>query len=97
MYANREQLGPRLTVEELRQAAAEMRAINMVDIFAAGSGHPGGTLSIMDIAAALYLRVLNHDPQNPTWPARDRVIVPRTPALQRLGVIQPEAHPVLPA
>jgi transketolase len=62
VYANREQRGPKLTVEELRRAAAEMRAINIVDIFAAGSGHPGGTLSIMDIAAALYLRVLDHDP-----------------------------------
>lgn len=68
-----ESRGPRLTPEELRQAAAEMRAINLIDIFAAGSGHPGGTLSIMDIAAALYLRVLNHDPANPNWPDRDRV------------------------
>ncbi len=57
-----EQRGPRLSHDELRQAAAEMRAVNLIDIFAAGSGHPGGTLSIMDIAAALYLRVLNHDP-----------------------------------
>jgi transketolase len=68
-----EQRGPRLSVEELRSAAAEMRAINIIDIFAAGSGHPGGTLSIMDVAAALYLRVLNHDPHNPDWPERDRV------------------------
>ena len=65
--------GPRLTPEELRQAAAEMRAINLTGIFAAGSGHPGGALSIMDIAAALYLRVLNHDPAKPNWPERDRV------------------------
>jgi len=68
-----EQRGPRLTLEELKQAAAEMRAIDLIDIFAAGSGHPGGTLSIMDIAAALYLRVLNHDPKDPAWPQRDRV------------------------
>jgi transketolase len=68
-----EQRGPRLSLDELRQAAAEMRAVNLIDIFAAGSGHPGGTLSIMDIAAALYLRVLNHDPKDPTWPQRDRV------------------------
>jgi transketolase len=60
-------------VEELRSAAAEMRGIDIIDIFAAGSGHPGGTLSIMDIAAALYLRVLNHDPKDPAWPHRDRV------------------------
>jgi len=73
MTSAHEQRGPRLSAEELRQAAAEMRAINLIDIFAAGSGHPGGTLSIMDIAAALYLGVLNHDPKSPTWPDRDRV------------------------
>lgn len=73
MDFTREQRGSRLSVEELRDAAAEMRAINIVDIYAAGSGHPGGTLSLMDIAAALYLRVLNHDPKDPSWPERDRV------------------------
>jgi transketolase len=65
--------GPQLSLDQLRAAAAEMRAMDIVSIFAAGSGHPGGTLSIMDIAAALYLNVLNHDPSNPTWPQRDRV------------------------
>jgi len=65
--------GPQLSLDQLRAAAAEMRAMDIVSIFAAGSGHPGGTLSIMDIATALYLNVLNHDPSNPTWPERDRV------------------------
>jgi transketolase len=73
MSTSCEQRGPRLGVEELRSAAAEMRGFDIIDIFAAGSGHPGGTLSIMDIAAALYLRVLNHDPKEPAWPQRDRV------------------------
>ena len=73
MSTSWEQRGPRLGVDELRTAAAEMRVVNIIDIFAAGSGHPGGTLSIMDLAAALYLRVLNHDPANPAWPERDRV------------------------
>ena len=73
MASTTEQRGPRLGVEELKQAAGEMRAVDLIDIFAAGSGHPGGTLSIMDIAAALYLRVLNHDPKDPAWPERDRV------------------------
>jgi transketolase len=50
-----------------------MRAMDIVSIFAAGSGHPGGTLSVMDVAAALYLNVLNHDPSDPNWPDRDRV------------------------
>lgn len=68
-----ERRGPQLTVPQLKAAAAEMRAMDIVSIYAAGSGHPGGTLSIMDIAAALYLNVLNHDPSNPNWPERDRV------------------------
>jgi transketolase len=73
MKANPEPRGPRLNGAQLQAAAAEMRAMNIVSIFAAGSGHPGGTLSVMDIAAALYLNVLNHDPTNPSWPHRDRV------------------------
>ena len=41
----------------------------------AGSGHPGGSLSAIDIMAALYFRVLRHDPQDPRWPDRDRFIL----------------------
>ena len=62
------------TVEELIKKAREMRAYSMIAITAAGSGHTGGTLSIMDIAAALYLKKIRHDPENPTWEDRDRVI-----------------------
>lgn len=58
----------------LTQAANLMRGYNLIALNAAGSGHAGGTLSIMDIAAALYLHVLRHDPENPEWPDRDRVI-----------------------
>lgn len=61
------------SVEELVEKAKEMRVYNMVSICAAKSGHTGGTLSIMDIATALYLRVIRHDPANPKWDDRDRV------------------------
>jgi len=61
------------TIEELVEKAKEMRAYDMIAITAAGSGHTGGTLSIMDIAAALYLKKIRHDPQNPDWEDRDRV------------------------
>ena len=61
------------SIEELIQKAKEMRVYNMASIHAAKSGHTGGTLSIMDIAAVLYLKVLRHDPSNPTWDDRDRV------------------------
>jgi len=61
------------TIEELIEKAKEMRAYNMIALTAAGSGHTGGTLSIMDITAALYLKHIKHDPANPQWPERDRV------------------------
>jgi len=62
------------SLEQLVEAAKLMRGYDLVALCAAGSGHAGGTLSIMDIAAALYLKVANHDPHNPNWPGRDRII-----------------------
>src|ERR1700756_582558 len=62
------------SVQELIDAGKMMRAYDLVALCAAPSGHAGGTLSIMDIAAALYLRVADHDPENPNWPDRDRIV-----------------------
>jgi transketolase len=62
------------SIEELINAANLMRGYDLVALCAAGSGHAGGTLSIMDITAALYLKVANHDPKNPDWADRDRII-----------------------
>ncbi len=62
------------SLEELEQAARLMRGYDLVALCAAGSGHSGGTLSIMEIAAALYLKVARHDPENPDWNGRDRII-----------------------
>ncbi len=61
------------SVEELKEQAALMRGYNLVALCAAGSGHAGGTLSIMDVTAALYLEVADHDPRNSNWPERDRI------------------------
>jgi transketolase len=62
------------SIEELRNSANLMRGYDLVALHAAGSGHAGGTLSIMDITAALYLKIANHDARNPNWPDRDRII-----------------------
>jgi transketolase len=62
------------SIEELKDAASLMRGYDLVALHAAGSGHAGGTLSIMDVTAALYLKVAEHDPQNPFWADRDRII-----------------------
>ncbi len=62
------------SIEQLKDAANLMRGYDLAALCAAGSGHAGGTLSIMDITAALYLRVAEHDPKNPNWPDRDRIL-----------------------
>ena len=41
----------------------------------AGSGHTAGPLGMADIFAAFYFHILNHDPKNPEWPERDRLIL----------------------
>jgi transketolase len=60
-------------IQRLERIAAKLRAYDLISIYAGSSGHPGGTLSIMDIVAALYFKVLNHQPAEPNWPDRDRV------------------------
>ena len=62
------------SVDQLKDAAKLMRGYDLAVLCAAGSGHAGGTLSIMDITAALYLKVADHDPKNASWPDRDRII-----------------------
>lgn len=63
----------KLSVKELEAAANEMRAYALISIHAAGTGHPGGCLSIMDITAALFLNIMDHDPKNPCWEGRDKL------------------------
>ncbi len=53
------------STEELKAAPRRMRALDLVSIHAAGSGHPGGTLSIMDVAAVLFLDETRYDPRDP--------------------------------
>jgi len=64
----------RYSIEELKEKSNLMRGYDLICLRAAGSGHSGGTLSIMDIAAALYLNKLRHKPHDPFWEDRDRVI-----------------------
>ncbi|MEW6266969.1 MAG: transketolase [Thermodesulfobacteriota bacterium] len=41
----------------------------------AGSGHPGGSLSAVEIVASLFFKIMRLDPENPKWPDRDRFIM----------------------
>ena len=60
---------------ELGQIAAQLRIDLVSMLLEAGSGHPGGSLSSVEILTALYFHELNHDPGNPEWPQRDRFIL----------------------
>lgn len=55
--------------------ARRLRRDVITMITAAGSGHPGGSLSAADIVAALYFRILRHNPDDPGWQGRDRFIL----------------------
>ena len=62
-------------VRELTQKANAIRQTVIEMLVAAGSGHTAGPLGMADIFTALYFRVLKHDPKNPDWPERDRLIL----------------------
>ncbi len=62
-------------IQELEKLANNIRIEIINQVYAAQSGHPGGSLSIADIMAVLYFNELNVNPQNPTWEDRDRVVL----------------------
>jgi len=62
-------------VEELQAIAKQVRREIVEMITKAGSGHPGGSLSAVEILVTLFFDVLRHDPANPKWPDRDRFIL----------------------
>ncbi len=62
-------------IRELGEHAHDIRVTIIEMLVAAGSGHTAGPLGMADIFAALYFRVLKHDPKNPDWAERDRLIL----------------------
>jgi transketolase len=64
-----------MTIPELKRMAATIRCDIIDMITMANAGHPGGSLSAADIVTALYFRVMQIDPENPTRPERDRFIL----------------------
>lgn len=56
------------TANAIRQSIIEM-------LIAAGSGHTAGPLGMADIFTAFYFHILHHDPKNPLWEERDRLVL----------------------
>ena len=64
-----------LSLKELEAVARRLRRDIVTMIGAANSGHPGGSLSCVEILTALFFRTMNVDPRDPCQPDRDRFIL----------------------
>ena len=55
--------------------AKHIRELILTALAEAGSGHTGGSLDLVDLFTVLYFGHLRHDPSNPQWPERDKVVL----------------------
>ena len=62
-------------IKDLELKAVAIRESIIEMLVAAGSGHTAGPLGMADIFTAMYFHILNHDPKNPDWSERDRLIL----------------------
>ena len=72
----------------LSLTAAKARLLGVEMVYTAQSGHPGGSMSCMDVLTDLYFNVMNVDPKNPQDPDRDRFVMSK-------GHCSPAVYPVL--
>ncbi len=62
-------------LKDLKLKANEARQLVLETLVEAKSGHSGGPLGMADIFTAFYFHILNHDPKNPKWEDRDRLVL----------------------
>ena len=75
-------------LQELKLNAAKARLLGVQMVHDAASGHPGGSLSCMDVLTYLYFAAMRVDPKNPQWADRDRFVMSK-------GHCSPAVYPVL--
>ena len=64
-----------MDLKSFEKTAADVRVGVIKAVSAAGSGHPGGSLSAADIVTALYFKEMNIDPDDPKKKDRDKFIL----------------------
>jgi transketolase len=62
-------------VRSVQRRALQIRKHIIESVYRAGSGHPGGSLSVTDVLACLYFHEMRIDPEQPDWPDRDRLVL----------------------
>ena len=75
-------------LQQLKLNAAKARYLGVEMVHDAASGHPGGSMSCMDVLTYLYFAEMNVDPKNPQNPDRDRFVMSK-------GHCSPAVYPVL--
>jgi len=79
-----------LSVKEMEAMAKKLRRHIITMTGKAGSGHPGGSLSAVEIVTALYFGLLRHKPSDPKWTERDRFILSKGHAAPLLYAVLAE-------
>ncbi len=74
----------------LTQRAVGLRQTILRTIAHAGSGHPGGSLSMVELLVGLYWHALRHDPKRPDWPDRDLFLLSKGHGCPALYVVLAE-------
>jgi len=62
-------------LKTLEETASKTRELIIETLLEAGSGHSAGPLGMADIFTAFYFHILNHNPKDPDWSERDRLVL----------------------
>jgi len=74
------------------QRISDALRVDIIEMLhAAGSGHPGGSLSCIDLVTALYFSRMRHDPKNPLWKERDRLVLSKGHAVPAIYACMAES------
>lgn len=78
-------------IAQLQEKARQLRVDIVKALHKSQSGHTGGSLSAIDMVAALYFHTMKHNPADPAWPERDRFVLCKGHAAPALYVALAEA------
>lgn len=78
-------------ISQLQEKARQLRVDIVKTLHKSQSGHTGGSLSAIDMVAALYFHAMRHNPADPAWPERDRFVLCKGHAAPALYVALAEA------
>jgi len=85
------------SIVELKRLANRLRIEIVKMIGSAGNGHPGGSLSEVELLVSLYFRVLRHNSKDPNWQDRDRFILSKGHGCPALYAVLAEAGYIDPS